>query len=83
MCVDTMLLELVDNGLLRPEKINVTVPDGHTLEEQLQQTTILLQDIPSAPRPKRALVDKGYRGVTIPGVEILHPGKMRSMTPVP
>ena len=26
MCVDTMLLELVDNGLLRPEKINVTVP---------------------------------------------------------
>ena len=56
--------------------------DGHTLEEQLQQTTILLQDIPSAPRPKRALVDKGYRGVTIPGVEILHPGKMRSMTPV-
>ena len=55
--------------------------DGHTLEEQLQQTTILLQDIPSAPRLKRALVDKGYRGVTIPGVEILHPGKLRSMTP--
>ncbi len=26
MCVDKMLLELVDNGLLRPEKINVTVP---------------------------------------------------------
>jgi len=28
------------------------------------------------------LVDKGYRGVNIPGVEILHPGKMRSMSPV-
>ena len=56
--------------------------DGHTLEEQLQQTAILLQDIATAPTPKRVLVDKGYRGVNIPGVEILHPGKMRSMSPV-
>ena len=31
MCVDTMLLELVDNGLLRPEKINVTVPGSIAL----------------------------------------------------
>ena len=56
--------------------------DGHTLEEQVEQTTILLQDIPQSPQPKRVLVDKGYRGVTIPGVEILHPGKLRSMTPL-
>ena len=41
MCVDTMLLELVDNGLLRPEKINVTVPlaaiecDGATYHSAL------------------------------------------------
>ena len=35
--------------------------DGHTLNEQLEQSTILLEGI--APPPKTAYVDFGYRGV--------------------
>ncbi|MGF6856524.1 hypothetical protein OKW29_005435 [Paraburkholderia sp. CI3] len=36
--------------------------DGHTLAEQLEQTSILLQEVPGAPRAKTALVDLGFRG---------------------
>jgi len=52
--------------------------DGHTLHQQLEQTTILLQDI--GVTPKRVAVDLGYRGVDCPGVEIHHRGKHRSQT---
>jgi IS5 family transposase len=54
--------------------------DGHTLNEQLEQTTILLEGI--APPPKTAYVDLGYRGVDRdnPGVEIIHRGKRNSLT---
>lgn len=34
--------------------------DGHTLAEQLEQTTVLLQDL--GVRPHTAIVDLGYRG---------------------
>jgi IS5 family transposase len=54
--------------------------DGHTLAEQLEQTTILLQDIAGAPTPKTVLVDLGYRGVDIDGVDILHRGKAKRLT---
>ena len=56
--------------------------DGHTLAEQLEQTTILLQDI--AVKPKVAIVDLGYRGVDaqLGEVELVHRGKRKTLTPV-
>lgn len=55
--------------------------DGHVLREQLEQTTILLEDI--GRRPKQVIVDLGYRGVDQdnPGVEIIHRGKYKTLTP--
>jgi IS5 family transposase len=54
--------------------------DGHVLNEQLDQTTILLEDTGRA--PKQVIVDLGYRGVDKenPGVEIIHRGKYKSLT---
>lgn len=54
--------------------------DGHTLEQQLEQTTALLQDIGVA--PKATVVDLGYRGVDqeIAPVELIHRGKYKSLS---
>jgi IS5 family transposase len=54
--------------------------DGHVLAEQLEQTTILLED--TGRKPKEVIVDLGYRGVDAdnPGVEIIHRGKYKSLT---
>ena len=54
--------------------------DGHTLAQQLEQTTNLLQDL--GRKPKQAVVDLGYRGVDAdnPGVEIIHRGKYKTLT---
>ena len=54
--------------------------DGHVLAEQLEQTSILLEDV--GVRPKEVVVDLGYRGVDAdnPDVQILHRGWRRSMT---
>lgn len=54
--------------------------DGHVLNQQLEQTSILLEDI--GRRPKEVIVDLGYRGVDAdnPGVEIIHRGKYKSLT---
>ena len=54
--------------------------DGHTLAQQLEQTTNLLQDL--GRKPKQAVVDLGYRGVDQdnPGVEIIHRGKYKTLT---
>ncbi len=54
--------------------------DGHVLNQQLKQTTILLEDTGKA--PKQVVVDLGYRGVDKdnPGVEIIHRGKYPSLT---
>ena len=56
--------------------------DGHTLSEQLEQTTILLQDL--AVKPKVAIVDLGYRGADVPNgeVELVHRGKRKTLTAV-
>ncbi len=54
--------------------------DGHTLAEQLEQAAILMQGVAGAPKPTTAIVDLGYRGVAVPGVEIIHRGRMRSLT---
>src|SRR5574338_173415 len=53
--------------------------DGHILREQLEQTSILLEDAGSA--PKQVVVDLGFRGVDQDNrhVEIIHRGKLRSL----
>lgn len=55
--------------------------DGHTLQEQIEQATILLQD--SGTKPATAVVDLGYRGVEAdnPGLNITHRGKAKGLTP--
>ena len=54
--------------------------DGHTLSNQLEQTTNLLQDI--GVKPHTAVVDLGYRGVDAdnPDVHIIHRGKFKKLT---
>lgn len=54
--------------------------DGHTLAEQLEQATILMQD--SRVKPTTAFVDLGYRGVDAdnPDVHIVHRGKAKRLT---
>ena len=54
--------------------------DGHALREQLEQTSVLLEDVGRT--PKQVVVDLGYRGVDQdnPGVEIIHRGKYKSLT---
>lgn len=54
--------------------------DGHVLNQQLEQTSILLERTGRV--PKEVVVDLGYRGVDQdnPGVEIIHRGKYRSLT---
>lgn len=54
--------------------------DGHTLTEQLEQATILMQD--SAAKPATAFVDLGYRGVDAenPDVHIVHRGKAKRIS---
>ncbi len=49
--------------------------DGHTLEETLEQVSILADR-----KPTTAIVDKGYRGVEINGVRILRSGQKRGIT---
>jgi IS5 family transposase len=54
--------------------------DGHTLREQLEQATILMQD--SQAKPATAFVDLGYRGVDNdnPDVHIVHRGKSKRIS---
>ena len=56
--------------------------DGHTLAEQMEQTTNLLQDI--GVKPKQVVVDLGYRGKDVdaanPCLEIIHRGRYKSLT---
>jgi len=54
--------------------------DGHTLNEQLEQASILMQD--SGHKPTTAFVDLGYRGVDTdnPQVHIVHRGKARRIS---
>ena len=54
--------------------------DGHTLREQLEQATILMQD--TGHKPATAYVDLGYRGVDAdnPEVAIKHRGKFKTLT---
>lgn len=49
--------------------------DGDTLAEQLEHTAIL-----TGQKPTVAIVDLGYRGREVDGVEILHRGKSKCLT---
>jgi len=53
--------------------------DGHTLHEQIEQASILMQD--TGEKPTTAVVDLGYRGVDRdnPGLTIIHRGKAKSL----
>ena len=55
--------------------------DGHTLAEQLEQSTILLEDL--GVKPRQVIVDLGYRGKDVdaanPGVQIIHRGRYKTM----
>jgi IS5 family transposase len=54
--------------------------DGHTLNAQLEQATILMQD--NQTKPSDVFVDLGYRGVDAdnPTVAIKHRGKFKSLS---
>lgn len=52
--------------------------DGDPLAEQLEQTRMLLQDVNVVPNV--ALVDLGYRGREVDGVQVLHRGKAKTLT---
>ncbi|OOG51170.1 IS5 family transposase [Polaromonas sp. C04] len=56
--------------------------DGHTLAEQIEQSTILLEDI--GVKPRQVVVDLGYRGKEVdaanPGVDIIHRGRSKTMS---
>lgn len=56
--------------------------DGHTLAEQLEQSSILLQDLPGTPQPKTVLVDLGFRGVDadVSSGQLIHRGKHKTLT---
>jgi IS5 family transposase len=56
--------------------------DGHTLAEQLEQSSILLQVLPGTPQPKTILVDLGFHGVdmVVSSVDLIHRGKHETLT---
>ncbi len=56
--------------------------DGHTLAEQIEQATILMQQ--TGVKPTTAWVDLGYRGVDAdnPEIAIKHRGKKKQLTDV-
>jgi IS5 family transposase len=79
--VKTSLAVTHKNGLMVGARTFPGNPyDGHVLNQQLEQTTILLEDTGKA--PKEVIVDLGYRGVDKdnPGVQIIHRGKYKSLT---
>lgn len=56
--------------------------DGHTLAEQIEQTTTLLQDI--GMKPTTAVVDLGFRGVdqALAPVQVIHRGKSKILSAI-
>ena len=49
--------------------------EGHTLAETVEQVSILAEH-----KPVTAIVDKGYQGVLVEGVQILRSGQRRGVT---
>ncbi|AOJ73577.1 hypothetical protein WS83_02820 [Burkholderia sp. MSMB2042] len=57
------------------EQVQGNPYDGHTLAEALEQAAIL-----SDVQPEIAVVDRGYKGVAVDGVQVYHPGLRRGIT---
>lgn len=49
--------------------------DGHTLGEAIEQVSILADQ-----KPKTVIVDRGYRGVELTGIQILRSGQKGGIT---
>jgi len=49
--------------------------DGHTLDETIEQVSIVANQ-----RPRTVMVDKGYKGADVEGVQILRSGQRRGVT---
>ena len=49
--------------------------DGHTLSETVEQASILTDRM-----PKTVIVDRGYQGVVVDGIQILRSGQRRGVT---
>ena len=49
--------------------------DGHTLEEAIEQASLLAEQ-----RPKIVSVDQGYRGATLENIQILRSGQRTGVT---
>jgi len=49
--------------------------DGHTLDETIEQVSILANQ-----RPRTVMVDKGYKGAHVEGMQILRSGQRRGVT---
>lgn len=56
--------------------------DGHTLAGQLEQTRILLENVPGDLQPKVVLADLGYRGVDaeVAPATVIHRGRYRTLS---
>ncbi len=56
--------------------------DGHTLAGQLEQTRILLENVPGDPKPTIVLTDLGYRGVDadIAPTKQIHRGRYKTLS---
>jgi transposase, IS5 family len=54
--------------------------DGR-VAEQLEQSSILLQDLPGTPKPQTVLADLGFRGVDVEvsSVNLIHRGKHKTL----
>jgi transposase, IS5 family len=50
------------------------------MAEGIKQIATLMQGVKGAPKPTTAIVDLGYRGVDLPGVQIIHRGRIGSLT---
>ena len=55
--------------------------DGHTLAEQLEQSAILLRDLPGTPQPKTVLVDLRFHGADaeVSSVQLFYRGKHKTL----
>ena len=77
----TTLSQAVQDALIVGTKALPGSPyDGHTLSEQVEQASILMQALDT--KPNKAIVDLGYRGVdkANPDIDIKHRGKFKSLT---
>ena len=67
--------ERAGNGAFLPDGKARNPYDGHTLDEAIEQVSIVANQ-----RPHTVMVDKGYKGAQVDGVQILRSGQCRGVT---